>query len=227
MSTDAARGDEPAFRTTLGASLGLSAFVAVPAAVGLMTLAHPVVAMLFERGEFDAAATQRTAEALVGYAAGLPAFSTARIAAQAFYALGDTRTPVLTGFLALAVNVAVAIALMGPLGHAGLAWASSVSGYANALLLCWLLGRYRRMLPVGTLGRSLARTVGASVPLLAWCWWARAALGAGDDAFQTLAVIAGGAAAYAAGAWVLGAPEVRSLRAMLGRRTTLPGPEGE
>jgi len=227
MATRAARGEDAAFRTTLSSALGLSAFVAVPAAVGLVVLAGPIVALLFQRGEFGAVETARTAEALVGYAAGLPAFSAARIAAQAFHARGDTRTPVVTGFVALAVNVVVAVALMGPLGHGGLAWASTVSGYANAAILCWRLGRRGGALAVAPLGRSLLRTVGASAALLGWCWWARSALGAEAGALGTLAAIAGGALAYLGAAVALRAPEVRSLRALLRREVALPPPEGE
>ena len=93
-------------------------------------LGGPIVAVLFQRGEFRAAAAAPTAQALAGYAVGLPAFSATRIAAQTFYALGDTRTPVLLGLLAVAANVVLALVLMWPL-RIGLALASSLSSYVN------------------------------------------------------------------------------------------------
>ena len=139
----------------------------MPAAVGLVALAEPIVRLLLERGAFGATESLYTAQALVGYAVGLPAFSATRITAQTFYALGDTRTPVLVGFVSVAANVVFALSLMWPLEHMGLALASSLSAYVN-------LRRARRgclSRRLGGLGgteimRSLARTLGASAGLL-------------------------------------------------------------
>jgi putative peptidoglycan lipid II flippase len=228
MSAQAARGERRAFRATLGFALRLSAFIGVPAAVGLMMLAGPIVRLLFERGEFGATDTVRTAQALLGYAAGLPAFSATRIAAQAFYALGDTRTPVLVSALALGVNVLAAVALMGPLAHAGLAWASSVSAYANLACLCWLLRRRLGLLGAREQLGSLGRTLGASIPLGLWCWWAGGWLGPVAAGSATLAVLGAGALVYAAVAAALGAPELAALMALVRRRgPALPPREGE
>src|SRR6185503_12232789 len=125
MSAQAARGE----------------MVALRAAVGLVMLGGPIVTVLFQRGEFTASDAALTAQALIGYAIGLPAFSATRIAAQTFYALGDTRTPVLVGFFSVAANVALALLLMWPMRHTGLALASSLSSYVNVVGLCWLLRR--------------------------------------------------------------------------------------
>ena len=95
MSAQAARGELAGLRATLEFALRMAAFVAIPAAVGLVLLGGPIVRLLFQRGEFSAADAVLTAQALTGYAVGLPAFSATRIAAQTFYALGDTRTPVI------------------------------------------------------------------------------------------------------------------------------------
>src|SRR6266700_830690 len=75
MSAQAARGDHAALRDTVSFSLRLSAFIAVPAAVGLVVLGHPIVRLLFQRGEFTASDALLTTQALAGYAVGLPAFS--------------------------------------------------------------------------------------------------------------------------------------------------------
>ncbi len=115
MSAQAARGQREALRSTLSFALRLSAFIAVPAAVGLVVLGGPIVRLLLQRGEFGAQEAMYTAQALAGYAVGLPAFSATRIAAQTFYALGDTRTPVIVGAVSVAANAVFALSLMWPL----------------------------------------------------------------------------------------------------------------
>jgi len=223
MSAQAARGEHEILRATLAFALRLSAFIAVPAAVGLAVLGGPIVRLLFQRGEFGAPEALYTAQALVGYAVGLPAFSATRIAAQTFYALGDTRTPVIVGFASVTANAIFAVALMWPLEHVGLALASSLSSYVNLFGLAWLLRRRLGALGAGELGPSLARTLGASAPLFAWCLWSAGALGGG--AAGTIAALAGGAAVYGAAAAALRAPELGDLVGMLRRRgRTLPSP---
>ncbi len=195
MSAQAARQDHQALSATLGFALRLSAFITVPAAIGLVTLATPIVRLLFERGEFGAADVLPTAQALVGYAVGLPAFSATRLAAQTFYALGDVRTPVYIGFAAVAANLLFALSLMWPLGHVGLALASSLSSYVNLVGLCLVLRRRRGLFRGQAFGASLARTAGASTALLVWCLgfdrWLR---GASHPAIATLLGLASGVA---------------------------------
>ena len=224
MSAQAARGEREALRATLRFALRLSAFIAVPATVGLVLLGGPIVRLLFQRGEFGAAEALYTTQALAAYAVGLPAFSATRIVAQTFYALGDTRTPVAVGFASVVVNVLLALALMWPLQHAGLALASSLSSYVNLVGLYWLLRR--RLGPPGgvELLRSLGRTLGASLVLLLWCWLLSEPLaGAWRGPGWTLAALAGGVAVYGGAAAVLRAPELRWLLGMARRRgQTLP-----
>lgn len=222
MSAQAARRDLAALRATLEFALRLSAFVAVPATVGLVLLGGPIVQVLFQRGEFSVSDAALTAQALVGYAVGLPAFSATRIAAQTFYAIGDTRTPVLVGFLAVAVNVGLALALMWPLRHTGLALASSLSSYVNVIVLCWLLHRRLGGPRVGELAGSLARTLAASAVVALWCAWVDGLIPAVPEPLapgvpRMIVALAGGVAVYVAGAAVLRAPELRTLLGMLRR----------
>jgi putative peptidoglycan lipid II flippase len=223
MAAQAARRDHQALRATLGFALRLSAFIAVPAAVGLAVLSGPIVRLLFQRGEFGAVAASATAQALVGYAVGLPAFSATRIAAQTFYALGDIRTPVYAGFIAVTANLAFAVALMWPLEHMGLALASSLSSYVNLIALGWILHR-RQMLSGDGMRISLARTLGASSVLLLWCvWLVRALEGSWRTGGFTVVALVTGLLIYIGAAAVLRAPELRALRQMLRRRAgTLP-----
>jgi len=219
MAAQAARRDHQALGATLGFSLRLGAFITVPAAVGLVALAGPIVRLLFQRGEFGAAEAVFTAQALVAYAIGLPAFSGTRIAAQTFYALGDIRTPVYVGFVSVGANVVLALLLMWPLQHVGLALASSLSSYVNLLGLCWVLRRRSRLLGAQGLGSSLTRTLAASLVLLAWCvWLGRMLYGERYGSGWTILAVAGGVLVYGGAAAALRAPELGALLSMLRRR---------
>src|SRR5881398_2409080 len=144
-------------------------YVSLPAMAGLVVLRTPIIRVLFERGKFGPAETAATADALAWYAIGLVAFAGSRIAAQVFYALGEAGTAVRLGIVAVGANVLAALVMMAPLGHAGLAGASSVGAYVNLVALLWVARR--RLGPLG--GRMLvvsaARTLAASAPLIAWC----------------------------------------------------------
>ncbi|HTY76463.1 MAG TPA: murein biosynthesis integral membrane protein MurJ [Candidatus Bathyarchaeia archaeon] len=225
MAAQAARGEQRALTDTLGFAVRLSAFVAVPAAVGLVVLGLPIVRLLFQRGEFGHADAVATAQALTGYAVGLPAFSATRIAAQTFYALGDTRTPVWAGYASVAVNVALAVVLMWPLKHAGLALASSLSAYVNVLLLYWLLRKRLGRLGSRETLRSLARTAAGSAALALWCVAVAGRLGTGWRGMMwTSGAVVVAVAVYVGVAALLRAPELGALYGMLRPpRQSLPG----
>jgi putative peptidoglycan lipid II flippase len=224
MSRQAAAGDTRALAGTLNFALRLAVYICVPATVGLVVLGSPITRILFERGRFTAADSLATTEALTGYAVGLVGFATARIAAQAFYAVGEPGTAVRVGVIAIAANAVAAIALMRPLGHAGLAYASSIGAYVNVLALLWLARR--RFGPLG--GRALlvssARALAAALPVAAWCMLGSTVLGPRRgvviDATLLLAVIAAGAAVFWIASVIVRSPERAALSGMLpGRRT--------
>lgn len=229
MAEQAARGDLSGFQETINFALRLSCFVAIPASAGLWLLREPITRVLFERGRFGPAETQATAWALGFYALGLTAFAAARIAAQAFYALGDSRTPVKAGIAAVALNVVVAVALMGPLQHGGLALAASASATANLAILLWLL-RWR----LGTLGgrriaESLWRVAVATAVMSAWCgllrWTWPLSATRGVEAAWLAAAIGGAVGTYAAASLALRGEEGPALLA-LGRRRGRKLPSG-
>ena len=222
LSEQATRRDEHALRETLSFSLRLATFVSLPAAVGLFALAEPIVRVLYERGRFGPAETTGTAAAVAMYALGIVGSTTAKISAQAFFALGDTRTPVKVSVGVMALNCAMAATLAGPLGHVGLALAIAASATINALALTLLL---RRRLPGGPIPgarRAWLRTAGVSAGLAL-------ALGAVDhlwpppadrlaEAAWLATVIAGATAVYIAGHAALGAEEVRLAWRAIARR---------
>lgn len=223
MSRQAAAGDTRALAGTLNFALRLAVYICVPATVGLLVLRSPITRVLFERGRFTATDTVATAEALTGYTVGLVAFATARITAQAFYAVGEPGTAVRIGVIAVAANVVAALGLMGPLGHAGLAYASSIGAYVNVLALLWLARR--RFGPLG--GRALLtsalRSAAAGVPVAACCIVGLTFLtprrGIVTDATLLVAVIAAAAGVFWLTSVALRSPERAALSRMLpGRR---------
>jgi putative peptidoglycan lipid II flippase len=169
MARQAAAGDTRGVAGTVNFALRLAAYVSVPATVGLVVLSVPITRVLFERGRFGAADTTATAVALVWYAVGLVGFAGARIAAQAFYAVAEPGTAVKLGIVSIVANLVAAVVLMRPMGHAGLAAASSFGAYVNLAGLLW--AARRRFGPLGgrALLRSVARTAVACLPLLVWC----------------------------------------------------------
>src|SRR5437867_2390144 len=226
MSRQATEGDTRALAGTLNLALRLAVYICVPATVGLLVLRMPITRLLFERGRFTSADTIATAEALSGYAVGLVAFAAARITAQAFYAIKRPGVAVRVGALSVGANIAAAVALMGPLGHAGLAYASSIGALGNLLGLLWMARRRFGRLGGRALLVSCLRTTAAAVPLGVVCWLALPVLGVrrgfGVDVSLLLATIAGGALVFFAASAALGSPERRSLvRLGAGRRTDL------
>ena len=152
LSRLAAVGDKDAIKQTFGFAMQLVLFISLPAMVGLIVLREPIVALLFERGQFDARATNLTAAALLYYACGLWAFSSVRIVAAAFYAVQDARTPVKIALVSISANLILGWLLMKPMQHAGLALALTLSSTLNLLLL--LLALRARLGALG--GRAIA-----------------------------------------------------------------------
>ena len=130
------------FSETIDWSMKLVLLISVPAAIGLIVLAQPLVATIFYGGEFGYDDVRMTALAVQAFAIGLIGFSYVKILAPAFFAREDTRTPVRIGIIALGVNFALSVVLAWYLtaigfagSHAGLALAISIAALVNAYLL--------------------------------------------------------------------------------------------
>jgi putative peptidoglycan lipid II flippase len=142
LADQTARDELGAMRTTLARTLRVILYLTIPASIGLMVLAEPIVRLLLERGEFGAESTELTVYALRFYALGLIGQAAVEIVTRAFYALQDTRTPVAVAGIAMVANLSLALLLRPGLGHGGLALAlSTASGLEAALLL--ILARRR------------------------------------------------------------------------------------
>ncbi|HJO87003.1 MAG TPA: lipid II flippase MurJ, partial [Rhodospirillales bacterium] len=134
-------GDEAAATASQNRAIEFSLFLTLPAAVALVVIAEPIISVLFERGAFDATSVKATAGALAIYATGLPAYVLVKALAPGYFARKDTATPVKIAVFALAVNLGLNLILMGPFKHLGIAMATSVSAWCNALILAFVLIR--------------------------------------------------------------------------------------
>lgn len=165
LAAHAAQKDAQSFAQTLRESAKFSLFILLPATAGLFALAQPIIQLLFEHGNFTTEDTRLTVYALVNYLPGLIGYGLAYLLTRAFYALQDTRTPLLIGAITVALNVALDYILVGPMGVGGLALATSVAGTANVLLLLFVLQR-RLSYNLGaafSADRQIAKMLGASV----------------------------------------------------------------
>jgi putative peptidoglycan lipid II flippase len=160
------------FRRTLASSLRLTLLLTIPSAVGLIVLSRPIIALIYQYGRFTAIDTEKTADALACYAIGLTAYSTVRVLAPSFFALRETRIPMLVSLLSILTNYAVAKITVDYLkmGHIGLALSISAVSIVNFALLFFFM---RRKLG-GVEGRGLfgvfAKVTLASAVMGAACW---------------------------------------------------------
>jgi putative peptidoglycan lipid II flippase len=167
VSRHAVTGDLTGLRTTLSGAIRLVCALTLPATFGLLALAEPIVRLLYQRGRFVAADTDRTAAALAAYCVGLCAYAAVKVLVPAFYALGDTKTPVRASFLSVAVNLAGNLALMGPLGHVGLALSTSLTMLFNFGQLSWAMRRRLGRFDGKALAATALRTALASAAMAA------------------------------------------------------------
>jgi putative peptidoglycan lipid II flippase len=227
----AARGDIQGVRQTLGSAMRLVAFFNVPAAVGLVVLAGPIISLVYEHGRFGAADTAATAGALVFYAVGLYGYSGVKVLAPAFYALDEARVPVVGSVVGMASNVALNVALYPVLGFRGVALGTSLAATANFAVLAVAWRRKHGGMGEAGIYRQLARCLAAAGVMAAVVWGLARLLdgrlgpgGIGRQALLALVPIAAGALAYFAVARFLGVKELSEVAAVLRRRRARKAP---
>ena len=157
VSRHVTQKDLAAVRDTIARGISLMLMLNVPASVGLIVLAHPIVQVILERGRFTAADTAATAAALQFYALGLLAYSVVRIVSPIFYALGRSRTPVIVSIITVLVNAGLNMMLVRVLGFRGLALGTSIAALFNAATLLTLLRRELHGIHDGRIVSAFAR----------------------------------------------------------------------
>jgi putative peptidoglycan lipid II flippase len=198
----------------------------LPASAALWILAEPIIRILFEHGRFGPDDTLRTAGALGAYAVGLPAFMLVKALTPGFFARHDTRTPLHIALVAIVLNVGLNAAFIfgTTLAQVGIALASSLSGWINALLLAAVLLSRGHWLPDPRLSerswRMVAATIGMSAALAALLLIFRPALSRPDltGVFALLGICALGALIYGGLGAVLGVVKLSELRFLLRRQ---------
>lgn len=216
LSRRHAASDPGAFSHNLDWALRLSFLLGVPACLGLVLLAGPILATLFQYGEFGPADTRMAGYSLMAYAAGLPAFILIKVLAPGFFARQDTRTPVRIGIIAMLANMAMNLAFVGvfwwlaiPAAHAALALATALSAWLHAGLLFSRLRREGVYRPESGWLRLALQILGAAVLMAGLLWLTTPPMADWQGAYwqrgwMLAALIAAGAGGYALTLWLAG-----------------------
>ena len=172
----AAEKNYPEFRSTLRNGLSTLIFLNLIASVLLVVLAEPIVRLLFERGAFTALSTEHVAYALMCLAPGLVMFSTVNILARAFYALGDTKTPMKISIACLVINFAIACVLLKPFREGAPGIANTLTSVVNVGLLAFTLRKKLARLDMESLKKTLLplgilAAVGGAIAWESWQLW--------------------------------------------------------
>jgi putative peptidoglycan lipid II flippase len=202
-------------------ALEFALLLTLPAAAAMMVIAEPITTVLFQRGAFAADDASATAGTLMALAVGLPAYMLVKSLTPAYFARQDTATPVKVAACTVALNIALNLLLMWPLLYVGIALATSLSAWANAIALTIILYRRGFMKIDARLSSRLPRTIAATMTMagvLALLQWGLADWLAGDQHHRIaalVALIAAGLATFIASAQLFGAAawaDVRALR---------------
>ena len=220
------------FRTELARAMRLSFVLTIPATIGLVVLAEPIMSVLYQHGKFTAAQTAQAAGALQLYAIGLCAYATMKVLVNAFYAVDKRRTPMLVSLLAIGLNALLCWLFVTHFGwgHRGLAASTACIATFNFAVLYALMHRHLRSMDTALLLRTLLKVVlaGLVLALAAWAgrhyWlsdWATQAFI--PKTLRLLAVIALSGTAFLLAALALRVEELKvivaSVRRRLNRRT--------
>ncbi len=212
-------------RATVAHAVSLMFLLNIPATLGLIVLAEPIVHVIFERGSFTHADTLATAAALQFYAIGLVGYSVVRIVTPTFYALGSARIPVLISVSSVAINIVLNLVLVEVMGYRGLALGTSITAIVNAGLQIWLLRRKLGGIEGRALARSFVRVCLAGVLMAGAAMGVHAALEAvlpGEalllQVTRLLATVMAALAVLAGAAAALRIPEFGEARDMVLRR---------
>ncbi len=216
------RGELSAYRKDLQFSARAAVALALPATVALIGLRYPLIALIYQRGRFDALATEQVAHTLLYFSLGIVPLTLLYLVARAFYAMEDTRTPVAVGAISFAFCAALGWVAKDALGVSGLALSMSLATAVNASALWVILSRR-----IGGLGgRAIAASALRHVPGLAAlgtiCYvaaeWSRGHPSLASWAIATVAGGGAGALAYLLWALLVGSEELKEAWRLLAKR---------
>jgi putative peptidoglycan lipid II flippase len=228
LAAAGARGDLAALRHRFARALRLVLTVVIPAAAVYVALARPIVVALLQRGAFSSGDAALVADTLVGFAVGLPFFSTYIFALRAFYSLEDTRTPFLLNCLENTANIVLALWLFDEIGIDGLSFAFSGAYAIGALVTLAVLSRRVGGLQGRGIGTTIVRVSVVAAAAGAGGWLASKAVGWSGSAEAVVSVALGVVVAIAitaAGLWIARVHEFQEVLGLL-RRRRVPDPAG-
>src|SRR5438270_1217697 len=220
VSRTAALGDMAGFRSALAYAIRLVTLLTIPAAVGLILLAEPIISVIYQHGRFNAEATRQTAAALQFYAVGLAAYSAVKVLAPAFYALDRRYLPMMVSIFSIIINFVLNWFFMFKmnLGHRGLALSTSLVALTNFLLLYIMMRKYAGPIETGAILGLLAKLVVPTLLLGGICWLALEFLFQGplplpewQKIIGVLVVIAIAAAVFFGSAFLMRVHEIRDI----------------
>jgi putative peptidoglycan lipid II flippase len=210
MARRLAAGDEKGAASSQGKAIEFALLLAVPCAAASLVIPELIMRALFARGAFTVADAAAAGQTLAAYATGLIPFVLMRSFVAPFHARGDTTTPVIAALSGVALNIALKVALMGPLAQAGLALATAAGAWLNLLLLIWFAKRGGFATPGENTRGNSVRLIAAGIILAAvllFETWSLAPYFAKmtslRDEALLLAVVIGGGVTYLALIWVL------------------------
>ncbi|MCX6018582.1 MAG: murein biosynthesis integral membrane protein MurJ [Chloroflexi bacterium] len=216
ISAHAARGERDEFARTLTRAINIVIALAVPATAGLLVLGKPLIALLFQRGRFDAQSTQAVGLALAMSGLGLVGHCVLELVTRAFYALKDNRPPMLLGLASVALNIALSLLLL-PLAsrwihmpYVALALSNAIATTVETAVLYVMLTRRTPAIRFGDALRETARSLVAATGMALTALGTLHGLGGG--ALATLAALATAAVAYLALAFILRSELVTFVR---------------
>ena len=223
----AATGNMVSFRSELARGMRLAFLMTIPASVGLIVLAEPIISVLYQHGRFGAHETYESAGALRFYALGLCGYAALKVLVNAFYAIGRRKTPMVVSFLAVALNLALNFIFTRELGwgHRGLAFSTACVATSNFLILYFLMRRQLGRLESHAMARLLMKLALACLVLFALAWggsqwlltdWATQAFWPKCASLFLVIGVAG--AGFVACANALGITEVHEIVAAVRRR---------
>lgn len=215
LARDLRSGRHAAAMEAQNRAIEVGMLLTLPAAVALVVIAGPITATLFERGAFDAQAAQATAGALAGFSLGLPAYVLIKVLAPVFFAREDTRTPVVVAAICLVGNILLVGLLIGPLAHVGIAVATAVTNWLNALLLLLLLRRKGDFVSDARLRRRLPRMMLAAAGMGLFLHFCPFGALIGPAPVRLVLICLGGGLIFLGLAQLLGGTDLRELKAQL------------